>query len=177
MTTKEMVLRTLGSSGVSFDESVVGLLEQRIEKAIQGRRRNQKLSPLGLAFTTARNWAVSQKRKSAAAARRTARELLAAEQARLEKELYERCREEFDRIFFKLLPDLRCSQPKQLQLVKLVCFEGLSLEECAEHLPGTSDEQRFKWKARGFKLVMAQASPELQQYLRRFLTAKSECKK
>lgn len=177
MTTRETIIRTLGSYSAAFDESVVDMLDKRVQSAtLKDVPDKKSFNPTALAFTIAKNWAIDEQRRIAAGARKQAEALLAADRERKEKELYERCLKEFDKIFFRLLPELKCSQPKQLHIVRLICFDLLSGEELGKALPGTSREQRFKWKARGYKLVLPCASTELTAYLRRFLIERSDSK-
>ena len=171
MTTREIIIKTLGTFAVPFDESTVNMLEGRTRGAVpKGKHFNLP----GLAFIVARNWAISKRRGIAVAAKKQAGVLLAADRERREEELRARCRKEFDDIFFKLFPELKCSQPKQIQLVRVICFEGLSSAECARAFPNTTEEQRQKWKVRGLKLIFRYASSELVGFLRRFLNKNAE---
>lgn len=173
---KETIIKTLGGFAVKFDGETVDMLTKRVQDATLKKQPGKTFNPTGLAFTVARNWAISEQRRIAAESRRQAAALLAEDLARKEQALYERCLEEFDRISFELLPKLRSSQPRQLQLVRLIAFGNLTQEQCAAAFPDTSREQRFKWKTRGYKLVLRHASIELTDYLREFITERSEHK-
>ncbi len=175
MTIREKIIRTLGGCSVAFDKDVVDSLEKRVQNASLGE--GKRSNPEGLAFIVARNWAISEVRRIASGARRQAKELIAQDEARKENELYERCLKEFDRIYFQLLPKLRQSQPQQLCIVRLICFDGLAGEKLEKALPDTSREQRYKWKARGYKLILTHASEELKEYLLRFVMEGTEYKK
>ena len=162
-TAKSVILNTLRMFPVEFKEEDVEEIERRISVNYSASHPNSNLP--GFAHVIARNWATDELRKRAVAAKRKARSLLQAERERQEMERLERCKKEFDGLVFKLLPNLVCSQSKQLDIVRLTCFEGLTDEENSRLFPGTNAMLRYQWKHRGIHLLLPLASPELKDFL------------
>lgn len=51
-------------------------------------------------------------------------------------------------------------------MVRIVCFEHMKGDRCAEVFPGTTGNQRYQWKRRGLTLLWPHASELLRRFLR-----------
>lgn len=160
MQIREALIKGLSAGQGVFDEKVVDELERRVLKM-------KPQFPAKYAFTTGRNWAISQKRHRAAQARRAVVAALKAEKERQEREHLERCRDEFLGIQAKIAPTLQLTQLRQLRILWLRVFQGMSDLDCAKLFISTSRDLRHQWKRRGKKLVWPHASKELQEFLSR----------
>lgn len=164
---KKTVLKAIAGFPIEFSEEDVENLVCRIERAVkdgpaEGKRHNVE----GFSYLTARNWALDRQQRLAVAARRKAKALLAAEEEKRERGLYERALREFDGVVSRLLLDFQGVQRQQVAMVRWRCFENLSDSQCAKRLPGTSYAQRCQWRTRGIKLILNYAPPTLRKYLR-----------
>lgn len=168
MSIRETIIRALGSFSIIIDEETVDSLEKRVEGQVLKGVNGKSFNPDGLAFVVARNWAIDKQKKTVTAAKRQVKALLEANRQREERALFERCKKEFGNIYSGLFPWLEGKRPQHLQFVHAVCFLGLSGQELSRMFPGTSVEQRYKWKQRGLEFILPYASTELASYLKRF---------
>lgn len=117
--------------------------------------------PKKFAFVVARNWSIDQSRRARCAAKREVEIQTRTETLRIKRERFVRARDEFNRIVETLTPRIRETQLRQLGMIRLRFFEGVSDEECASRFPGSKRDQRYQWQHRGMKLIVPHASPEL----------------
>lgn len=157
-TIRQAIANALRGLPIKFDEQAIAAIERKVlDRSPQ--------NPAGYAYMTARNWAVDRIREQARQTRQKAAELIVAENERLERERAERCRKEYDNIVFYILPNLHPAQQKQVVIVRLAAFDGLSDDDCAKRFPGTTKDQRYQWKCRGVRLISARVSEELEKFL------------
>jgi DNA-directed RNA polymerase specialized sigma24 family protein len=157
-TVRESIVQAFVSVQATFEEKDVQALEAKV-----AAKRPDK--PAAYAFVIARNWAIERHRKACRDAARILRDERRAEEARREAERERLAREEFAALYACLAPALRPTQLRQLQIVNLVCIEGLSDAETARRYPGTTPAARWQWKRRGVLLLLPHATEALKSVI------------
>lgn len=155
---RKAIADALGKYSLEFSEETVRVLEGKVIGA------NPK-KPAMYAFVMARNWAIDQLRHRAAESRKKAKAFLANEKAKAEEDRVRRFKKEFDDLVFLLIGELTPGQQRQLDIIRLSCFEGQSDKDFVKAFPCTTREARYQWKCRGVKLLRKHASSELCKFI------------
>lgn len=159
-TLRRAIIGGAASVHVACLEDDLNRLERKV---LEYRPRN----PVAYAHVVGRNWAIDRKRRARVQAQRAAEALRKAELEREERERFARCREEFLTILKKIRPKLRGTQHRQMRILWMRVFQGLSDAETAKLFLGSNRDLRYQWKRRGKKLVLPHASKELTRLLSR----------
>jgi len=124
---------------------------------------------------TGRNWALDQLRAAERVSRMAKKRVKKELALRALKNEYDNAKWEFD-VHLRNYSGGRLTQAQEYSLwyLWLNCFQGLSDDEIAPEFPGTTKNQRFKWKERGLALMNRVSSSALQGYLKRCKSKKSE---
>lgn len=165
---RQAILKGMRVVPVSYDDATVDMLTARVLE------RSKLQNPNGYAFVVARNWAIDTLRTARWDAKRKLQEALQveeqkrrAEAERREAEMQCAAEAEFHTLRAHLVPTLRPSQWRHLDMVYASCIRGMSDAECAALYPGTTREARYQWKHRGIALLWPFASDSMRHVISR----------
>ena len=165
---RQMILKGMCAVPVAYNDEIVDMLVARVLERCE--IENAK----GYAFVVARNWAIDTLRTARWNAKRKLQETLRAEQERrrIEEErheavMLEEAEPEFHALRARLVPSLKPSQWRHLDMVYASCIRGMSDAECAALYPGTTREARYQWKHRGIVLLRQFSSDSMRHIISR----------
>ena len=163
-TVREVIIRTLASFDISFNECLVADIEVEVKRVCHS-------NPKGLAYTIARNKAATIIKKRLSDKRRMSEELLMKEKERIKKEFLERLKKEFVEMESAVLDKVSCCAKDRAKRNIDLCFlrslEGLHIIEIQERFyPDISEDCIRKGIQRGRQLFLEECiSPELRKKL------------
>ena len=161
---REMIIRTLSSFDITFDEGLVELIEKETAE-------KNSPDPHNLAHAIARNKAVDIIRKRNVKRRETSKKLLQAEKERQEQEIVAAAKTEFwqvaQRAISQVNPHFTANAQENIFLLWLVAMEQETGLQIQKRFPGKTLMAIRKGTERARALVKPFASPALWKILTR----------
>lgn len=158
MTVKEIIIRTLGSFKIIFDEKIVEEIEEEVMKQSPSK-------PVSLAYVISRNKAISWIKKQETQKKLAFKKLFVAEKERQYKEKFRKAEAEFREIIKKMPDKLkRGKKEAYLQFLYASIFQekdAFTYEFLEKQFPDTTPSCYRKGVERARNLIRPYASKDL----------------